>query len=235
METARGLGELLKTGWRPKRTIILASWDGEEWGLLGSTEWVEKHADGARDEGGRLHQQRQHRQGLAERRAARIRCRRSSTTSMRDVPDPQADGTSAVRGEAAIARSARPKTDAEKRDARASGSDFPIDALGSGSDYTAFLDHLTIASLEHGLRRRRRRRRLSLDLRLVLLVHALLRRATSPTARRCRGRSARRSCGWPTPTSCRSSSPRRRATLRGYVDEIDKLRDGARRTRRRST
>ena len=44
METARGLGELLKAGWRPKRTIILASWDGEEWGLLGSTEWVEKHA-----------------------------------------------------------------------------------------------------------------------------------------------------------------------------------------------
>src|SRR4029077_10189917 len=44
METARGLGELLKGGWRPKRTIILAAWDGEEWGLLGSTEWVEKHA-----------------------------------------------------------------------------------------------------------------------------------------------------------------------------------------------
>ena len=45
METARGLGELLKNGWKPKRTIILASWDGEEWGLLGSTEWAEKHAD----------------------------------------------------------------------------------------------------------------------------------------------------------------------------------------------
>ena len=44
METARGLAELLKTGWRPKRTIILALWDGEEWGLLGSTEWAEKHA-----------------------------------------------------------------------------------------------------------------------------------------------------------------------------------------------
>ena len=43
METARGLGDLLKTGWRPKRTIVIASWDGEEWGLLGSTEWVEKH------------------------------------------------------------------------------------------------------------------------------------------------------------------------------------------------
>lgn len=44
METARGFAELARQGWRPKRTIILASWDGEEWGLLGSTEWAEKHA-----------------------------------------------------------------------------------------------------------------------------------------------------------------------------------------------
>ena len=45
METARGLAELVKTGWKPKRTIVIASWDGEEWGLLGSTEWVEKHQE----------------------------------------------------------------------------------------------------------------------------------------------------------------------------------------------
>src|SRR5690606_39094851 len=43
-ETARALGTLVKTGWRPARTIILAGWDGEEWGLLGSTEWAEKHS-----------------------------------------------------------------------------------------------------------------------------------------------------------------------------------------------
>ncbi|KAG1453689.1 hypothetical protein G6F56_007508 [Rhizopus delemar] len=43
MELARALGELLKRGWRPRRTIILASWDGEEFGLIGSTEWVEDH------------------------------------------------------------------------------------------------------------------------------------------------------------------------------------------------
>jgi N-acetylated-alpha-linked acidic dipeptidase len=45
METARGLAELLKTGWKPRRTIVIASWDGEEWGLLGSTEWAEAHRD----------------------------------------------------------------------------------------------------------------------------------------------------------------------------------------------
>ncbi|HET7565041.1 MAG TPA: M28 family peptidase, partial [Gemmatimonadaceae bacterium] len=44
-EAARAFGALLKTGWHPKRTIILAAWDGEEWGLLGSTEWAEKHRD----------------------------------------------------------------------------------------------------------------------------------------------------------------------------------------------
>lgn len=43
MEVARGLGELMRTGWRPRRTIILASWDGEEYGMVGSVvglEWV---------------------------------------------------------------------------------------------------------------------------------------------------------------------------------------------------
>ena len=43
MEEARAVGELAETGWRPKRTIIYAGWDGEEPGLLGSTEWVEHH------------------------------------------------------------------------------------------------------------------------------------------------------------------------------------------------
>ena len=45
LETARTLSVLRKQGWQPKRTIMLALWDGEEYGLLGSTEWVEKHMD----------------------------------------------------------------------------------------------------------------------------------------------------------------------------------------------
>ena len=45
LEEARALGELLKAGWRPKRTIIYCAWDGEEPGLLGSTEWAETHYD----------------------------------------------------------------------------------------------------------------------------------------------------------------------------------------------
>ena len=45
LEEARALGELRKQGWSPKRTIVYVAWDGEEQGLLGSTEWVEAHAD----------------------------------------------------------------------------------------------------------------------------------------------------------------------------------------------
>ena len=45
VEEAKGFGNLLKKGWQPKRTIIYCAWDGEEEGLFGSTEWVEKHAD----------------------------------------------------------------------------------------------------------------------------------------------------------------------------------------------
>jgi len=49
LEEARALGELRKQGWSPKRTIVYAAWDGEEPGLLGSTEWVEAHADDLKD------------------------------------------------------------------------------------------------------------------------------------------------------------------------------------------
>lgn len=45
LEEAKSMGALYKGGWRPARTIIYASWDGEEPGLLGSTEWAETHAD----------------------------------------------------------------------------------------------------------------------------------------------------------------------------------------------
>lgn len=147
METARGLAELLKTGWRPKRTIILASWDGEEWGLLGSTEWAEKHA-----------------QELSTKAVAYIN---SDSTSrswlsisgshslqafandlMRDLHDPKRPGKTLfqARLDRAVSQAG---TDAEKNTIQ-KRRDFPINALGSGSDYTVFLDHLTIASLDMG-------------------------------------------------------------------------------------
>jgi N-acetylated-alpha-linked acidic dipeptidase len=147
METARGLAELLKTGWRPKRTIVLASWDGEEWGLLGSTEWVEKHQ-----------------QELAAKAVAYINSDSTAkgwlTVSgshslqafvndvMRDVQDPKRPGKTLFQAKLDRAVS-QADDDAEKAKLQRR-HDFPIDALGSGSDYTAFLDYLTIASLNMG-------------------------------------------------------------------------------------
>jgi N-acetylated-alpha-linked acidic dipeptidase len=146
METARGLAELVKTGWKPKRTIMIASWDGEEWGLLGSTEWVEKHQ-----------------QELAAKAVAYINSdgtgkgwlgmdgSHSLQTFInevaRDVPDPRGSGKSVLEAKRERELS-QARTDAAK--AKLKTGDLAIDALGSGSDYTAFLDHLTIASLNLG-------------------------------------------------------------------------------------
>ena len=157
METARGLGELLKTGWKPKRTIILASWDGEEWGLLGSTEWVEKHADELSKKGvvyinsdstgkGWLSVSGSHSlQAFVNDRCATFRIPSAASALFQAKLD-------RARHQA--------KTEDDKRALR-QRKDFPIDALGSGSDYTAFLDLPDRRVAEHGLRRRRRRRNLS--------------------------------------------------------------------------
>ena len=229
METARGLGELLKNGWKPKRTIILASWDGEESGLLGSTEWAEKHAD-----------------ELAKKAVVYIN---SDSTGkgwlsaagshslqafvndvVRDIQDPKR-GTTLFQATTRSRDRRRPRR--MTRSARsASGRTSRSSALGSGSDYTAFLDHLTVASLDLGFGGDGGGGIYHSDLRFVLLVHALLRHRLQLTARRSRARSARRCCGSPTRTFCRSSSPRRRMRCADTSSEIDKLRaqkhDGAR-------
>jgi N-acetylated-alpha-linked acidic dipeptidase len=147
METARGLSELLKTGWRPKRTIILAGWDGEEWGLLGSTEWAEKHAqelDGKAvvylnsDGTGKGYL------GVSGSHSLEA----FANDVMRDISDPKRAGKTLLQAKVDHAVS-EAKTDEEKSRITAR-RDFPINALGSGSDYTAFLDHLTVASLDMG-------------------------------------------------------------------------------------
>ena len=142
-ETARALGALLRTGWRPARTIVLAAWDGEEWGLLGSTEWAEKHAEelaakavayfnGDTNEGGWF--------GASGSPSLEAFLREV----VRDVPDPNGRAASALDAAQQHRREERP------RDSTRAGADtaFAIGALGSGSDYTAFIDHLGVASLD---------------------------------------------------------------------------------------
>src|SRR5918993_3547713 len=145
METARGLGELLKTGWRPSRTIIIALWDGEEWGLLGSTEWAEKHkaelqqkavayinTDGTGK--GWLNAGGSHglQQFLGE--------------VAKDVNDPR---TGKPVFDEARRRAVLSEPEADRKAAEADPS-LRLSPLGSGSDFTPFLQHLTLSALNVG-------------------------------------------------------------------------------------
>ncbi len=133
LETARALGGMLKKGWKPKRTIVLALWDGEEFGLLGSTEWAEKHAAELdqklavymnSDSNGRGTLQVSGSHGL-EQFMAEV---------ARDVHDPDSGKS--------LLEAMKSRKDAEKG--------FHLGALGAGSDYVVFIDHLGISSLNLG-------------------------------------------------------------------------------------
>jgi N-acetylated-alpha-linked acidic dipeptidase len=137
LEEAHGIAALAKSGWRPKRTLIFCAWDGEEPGLLGSTEWVEQH----------LAELRQH---------AAVYLNSDSTTR----------GTLGIGGSQALelfaAQAARDTIDpayhvSVLRRAEASRSvdanrraSFELRPLGSGSDYTPFLQYAGVASLDYG-------------------------------------------------------------------------------------
>ena len=145
MQEARGIGELAKTGWRPKRTIVFAAWDGEEQGLLGSTEWVETHADELRKKAVVYINSDSNGRGFLSMGGSHT-LERFINGVARDVPDPQtgisvwdrAKAYDIVNGSAAM------------RNEVMSRADLRIDPLGSGSDYTPFLQHLGIASLDIG-------------------------------------------------------------------------------------
>lgn len=141
MEEARAVGELTKTGWRPKRTIIYAGWDAEEPGLLGSTEWVEHH-----------------KKELSEKMVAYINTDATSRGFLgisgshtlekfvnevrEEVDDPLVDASLQERLRARMMVSGSKYAGRE---------DLPIGALGAGSDYTAFIHHVGIASLNMGM------------------------------------------------------------------------------------
>ena len=141
IEEARALGELYKQGWRPRRTIIYASWDGEEPGLLGSTEWAETHADSlAAHAVAYLNSDTNGRGYLGVEGSHSLEAFINAVE--KDITDPETNVSSWKRNQAAAIVSGS----AEAR----SGGDLRIGALGSGSDYTPFLQHLGIASLNLG-------------------------------------------------------------------------------------
>jgi N-acetylated-alpha-linked acidic dipeptidase len=149
LEEARALGELVKQGWRPKRTLVYAAWDGEEPGLIGSTEWVETHA-----------------QELSEHAALYLNTDETGRGFFggggshslealvneveKDIVDPETNVSIWKRQQAALLAGAGRRAGAGKGDDILKKSTLPLQAIGSGSDFGAFLDHLGIASLNIG-------------------------------------------------------------------------------------
>jgi N-acetylated-alpha-linked acidic dipeptidase len=154
MGEAKAIGALAKTGWRPKRTLVYLSWDAEEPMLLGSTEWAETHAAELKEKAlvyvnsdgsgrGFLGVEGSHSlQHLVNRVAA-------------DVTDPETGASVAARARAKmlVAGAAPGASEDAKENAKMAADathDLPIGALGSGSDYSPFLQHLGIAALNVG-------------------------------------------------------------------------------------
>jgi N-acetylated-alpha-linked acidic dipeptidase len=145
MEEARAIGELAKTGWKPKRTIIYCAWDAEEQGLIGSTEWVEANADELRRKAAVYINTDSNGRGFLGIGGSHT-LEKFINEVGRDVPDPQTKLTVWERARAEQIVNGSPLDRAEA----VSRNDLRIDALGSGSDYTPFLQHLGIASLNIG-------------------------------------------------------------------------------------
>jgi N-acetylated-alpha-linked acidic dipeptidase len=145
LEEARAVGELAKTGWKPKRTIVYAAWDAEEPGLIGSVEWVETHAAELREKLAVYINTDSNGRGFFGVGGSHT-LEKFVNQVAKDVRDPQLDMSVWERRKAALLVNGN----AETRKEVSSRADLRIDALGSGSDYTPFLQHLGIASLNMG-------------------------------------------------------------------------------------
>jgi N-acetylated-alpha-linked acidic dipeptidase len=146
MEEARAFATLLKQGWGPKRTIIYCVWDGEEPALLGSTEWGEAHADELRQHAAAYINTDANGRGYLDVGGSHT-LERFINGVAKDVNDPEKNMSVWKRAQLkTIADATKPEDRQEARQR----PDLRIDALGSGSDWSVFLDHLGIASLNLG-------------------------------------------------------------------------------------
>ncbi|ORX73793.1 Zn-dependent exopeptidase, partial [Linderina pennispora] len=143
LEVARGFGELLKQGWRPRRTIILASWDAEEYGLVGSTEWGEDKKDWIHentvaylnlDGGVRGHDIQFKASPNLRPLIYDVTKRVKHPHSSKSVYDVWSERDSAIQKH--LSRRRKPA----------------VGPLGSGSDYTVFLNHLGVSSIDFGFK-----------------------------------------------------------------------------------
>jgi N-acetylated-alpha-linked acidic dipeptidase len=150
LELGRGLGQLMKSGWKPRRSIILGSWDAEEQGLIGSTEWVEENAAELREKAVAYLNMDAAVSGSNFGASSVPSMWKLIRSAAEDVRDPKT-GKSVYEVWRTRVRENAPES--ELFDANGNEKPTPtprIGALGSGSDYTPFLQHLGIPSLDMG-------------------------------------------------------------------------------------
>lgn len=143
LEEARSLGLLAQQGWQPRRTLIYCSWDGEEPGLLGSTEWVETHADELRQHAVAYVNSDESARGFLSMDGSATLGKLINAVA-RDIPDPEVNLSVWQRTQA---RAIYEATDATERREIREHADLPLNPLGSGSDFTAFLDFAGVPCL----------------------------------------------------------------------------------------
>jgi N-acetylated-alpha-linked acidic dipeptidase len=153
LESVHGVGALLKSGWKPKRTLVFCSWDGEEEGLIGSTEWVEQHEAELANAPAYFN---------VDVAVTGPKFGSSAVPSLKQFVRDVTKAVSSPKGgtvyeawqKASQPDAANPQSPAEaigesRRLPNAKDdSDVPVGDLGSGSDYTAFLQHLGVPSTD---------------------------------------------------------------------------------------
>jgi N-acetylated-alpha-linked acidic dipeptidase len=148
LEEARAFGALAKQGWRPKRTLIYAAWDGEEPGLLGSTEWAETHADDLNRRAALYLNSDENGRGFFGAGGSH-ELEQIVNDVAKEITDPETQVSVWKRQQASLLvrggrRGGTPNHEILER------RTLPIEAIGSGSDFAGFLDHLGISCLNVG-------------------------------------------------------------------------------------
>lgn len=151
LETARALGELARGGWKPRRTILICEWDGEEPGLIGSTEWVEANRAVLQAKAVAYVNTDVGVTGPNFGSGATPSLKALIRDATRDVDDPRTGRTvyQAWLEHGLNAKGDIPGT-ARQQAVMDSSGEAPVDAIGSGSDYSAFYDNAGIPSVDMG-------------------------------------------------------------------------------------
>ncbi|MGH9690880.1 MAG: M28 family metallopeptidase [Candidatus Acidiferrales bacterium] len=149
LETARGLGDLARSGWKPRRTIVMCEWDAEEPGLIGSTEWVEANRAELQSKAVAYINTDVGVTGPNFNAAATPSLAKLVRDATRQVPDPDTGGSvyDAWLGQAAHSEQEASGTARQTPQAENSG-EAPLGALGAGSDFSPFFDYAGIPSMD---------------------------------------------------------------------------------------